>query len=536
MKNLIESRPTNAPRFPARVFNRRLCLATLSLGGAIANPLGAADYFWEGGDGDWDLGVYTGTVVPGTGGSLRPSNGAHYDTDGTWTAGTANWQNSARDTNYYWVNAVNADITATSGPTGPWMANPEIRGSAIFDVAGGGLVKVADVTAVRSTGIFAGSINFKVDGYELYSDAPGGARMETSFGSGVVVDSGVTAKIGSGINLWLGGSYRINGGGTLNLSGSISALSANPVRIVGGTTVNLQTGGTLGSPGNQVYVGAETSSGILNIDGGGVVVGQNGQNRYFIVGQGNSASGTSGVATLSSGSITISNSGNGGFLLGDNQTNPTTATFNMNGGVVTAPYIVGGAGSGVTSTFNFNGGTIVATAGTIPAGVTFMDRIDHAFVQLGGATFDTNGRSITVAQILAHDAALGNIRDGGLTKTGIGTLTLSGSNSYTGDTVINGGTLSIELAYLFDQSNVQLNGGSSSLNLGFSGTDTIAALYFDGIAADIGTWGSIDSDAEFKSAYLTGTGMLNVTAVPEPSSAMLLLSLAGGALFSRRRR
>ena len=50
----------------------------------------------------------------------------------------------------------------------------------------------------------------------------------------------------------------------------------------------------------------------------------------------------------------------------------------------------------------------------------------------GGATFDTNGNNVTLAASLSGP--------GGLIKTGAGTMTLSGVNSYQGGTAINGGT------------------------------------------------------------------------------------------------
>ncbi|MFM1902730.1 MAG: hypothetical protein RLZZ440_630, partial [Planctomycetota bacterium] len=55
----------------------------------------------------------------------------------------------------------------------------------------------------------------------------------------------------------------------------------------------------------------------------------------------------------------------------------------------------------------------------------------------GGATIDTNGNDVTFAN------GVGNFGNGGLTKAGAGTLTLSSANFYYGPTAINGGTLSI---------------------------------------------------------------------------------------------
>jgi autotransporter-associated beta strand protein len=90
-----------------------------------------------------------------------------------------------------------------------------------------------------------------------------------------------------------------------------------------------------------------------------------------------------------------------------------------------------------SSTFNFNGGTLQAV-GDQP---TYLQGLDNAYVKVGGAKIDTQGYDITIAQKLRHGGAIS--RDGGLTKYGPGTLTLSELNSYTGDTTVNAGTLEI---------------------------------------------------------------------------------------------
>jgi len=57
--------------------------------------------------------------------------------------------------------------------------------------------------------------------------------------------------------------------------------------------------------------------------------------------------------------------------------------------------------------------------------------------QVGGATIDTQANNITLAN------AIGNGGTGGLTKQGAGTLTFSAKNTYSGATIVNGGTLEI---------------------------------------------------------------------------------------------
>jgi len=100
-----------------------------------------------------------------------------------------------------------------------------------------------------------------------------------------------------------------------------------------------------------------------------------------------------------------------------------------------------------------------------------------------------------------------------LTKVGAGTLTLSnaGRNTYTGNTTVEAGMLSIDAAYLADTANVILT-GDATLNLDFAGTDTINALIIAGDAQVPGTWGAVGSGAENEIALITGSGLLEVTA------------------------
>ena len=65
-------------------------------------------------------------------------------------------------------------------------------------------------------------------------------------------------------------------------------------------------------------------------------------------------------------------------------------------------------------------------------------------MQAGGAVIDSNGNSIIIAQTLLHDTtANAPATDGGLTKLGTGTLTLTGANTYTGPTTLTSGVLNV---------------------------------------------------------------------------------------------
>ncbi len=62
----------------------------------------------------------------------------------------------------------------------------------------------------------------------------------------------------------------------------------------------------------------------------------------------------------------------------------------------------------------------------------------------GGAVIDSGANAVTIAQALTHSTISGdNATDGGLTKQGSGTLTLTAANTYTGQTTVNNGTLAL---------------------------------------------------------------------------------------------
>jgi autotransporter-associated beta strand protein len=132
---------------------------------------------------------------------------------------------------------------------------------------------------------------------------------------------------------------------------------------------------------------------------------------------------------------------------------------------------------------------------------------------------------LTVGNGNASSTFHGLIEDGAgkvsLVKVGTGTLTLPVAQAYTGDTTITGGTLSLATATLADSADVNLT-TASTLNLAFTGTDTIDYLRLNGLAMPPGSWGSLTSTAMNKTAFITGTGLLNITGTQPPYDAWAL--------------
>jgi outer membrane autotransporter protein len=70
---------------------------------------------------------------------------------------------------------------------------------------------------------------------------------------------------------------------------------------------------------------------------------------------------------------------------------------------------------------------------------------------VAGGTFDTNGNNVTLASTISGAGAL--------TKQGLGTLSLTASNTYSGGTVVTGGLINFNAASNFGSGMVTLNGG-----------------------------------------------------------------------------
>ena len=152
-------------------------------------------------------------------------------------------------------------------------------------------------------------------------------------------------------------------------------------------------------------------------------------------------------------------------------------------------------------------------------------------VDLGSGTRTFNVGNGTSAVDLSVGVPISN---GALAKAGLGTVLLNSANTYSGGTTISAGTLEGGVSssipgnltnsagtLKLDNATAMASGatlalasspGAGAVNLNFSGTQTVNALYFGPTRKAAGTWAA--SGATHNNAAFSGSGILNVTSGP----------------------
>ena len=294
-------------------------------------------------------------------------------------------------------------------------------------------------------------------------------------GSGALTQSGGTNSVSTlsvGTNRGSSGTYNLSGRGLLTAADEYMGYN-------GGSGAIMQSGGTHAVSGG-IYIGFDLlSGGTYNLCGSGLLTASAEYLGYF----------GSGSFTQSGGTNLLSS----GIVFGHYP--GTSGTYDLNGGLLSLSSLGMTSGSGA-ATFNFGGGTLGANSA-----LGWSSSLAMTLTGIGGnATVDTTGGNITLTGNLSGP--------GGLNKVGAGTLFLTGSNSYSGSTIVSGGTLSIAQIGLSDSAAVSIASGAM-MNLGFTGTDVIGSLYLNGALQDGGLFGQATPRAI--SAELASCGSCTVT-------------------------
>ncbi|WP_426703068.1 autotransporter-associated beta strand repeat-containing protein [Rhodanobacter sp. Col0626] len=345
-----------------------------------------------------------------------------------------------------------------------------------------------------------------------------------------------------------GNSLRNLGTGTLTLTGNIS--NTNPWLLTMGfsaQTADMALLGVISSASDQAFSYAGTAGRTITLGGANTYTGASsinaitvvapvlaatGSNSSFGTGTAGGISLTNGTLSYVGGAVTtdrafnvagasaIDNDGAGALALtGTVATAATNAVLTLGGssaganslsGIVSGPGSVtmNGAGSWELDGDNTYTGTTTVQGGTLIAGTDQALGATKAVVVNGG-TLDLNDQNIIVPSLAGTGGSvdLGSgtltlksgtgsttyagsiIGTGGLTKLGASTQTLTGANTYSGDTLVGGGTLALNFAaagapasnIINSASALNLNGGTLVITGGaatnsqsFSGLDVTA--------------------------------------------------------------
>ncbi|MGC4015579.1 MAG: autotransporter-associated beta strand repeat-containing protein [Luteolibacter sp.] len=176
----------------------------------------------------------------------------------------------------------------------------------------------------------------------------------------------------------------------------------------------------------------------------------------------------------------------GDLIVNGNLLNIGVDDFNINFSG-TGSVVLNGASADFTT--NLRNNISVATGS-----LTFAGNQDFAGGTYTGKLKLSSNAKVTYARTNTAQTFSGVISGAGsFVKSGSSVLTLSAANTYTGNTTVTGGVLSLTLPYLADASDVAISTGAT-LDLATGASDTVHSLYIDGVLQVPGVWGAVGSE------------------------------------------
>jgi autotransporter-associated beta strand protein len=331
-----------------------------------------------------------------------------------------------------------------------------------------------------------------------------------SFSGGVLQTNGV---INASTNKALGS-------GSITLSGAVKrVVLASGVTITNSWTLSPGTGS--GNTGRGLIEGPATAgtgsvTGPIYITAGPGTIGAGpASGGHFGGGSGNLF--ISGPITVDAsttwpfsraGNVTLVPNAGSSYAVWQNEAN---IILGGNNALVTTAALYGNPGAGPSLDLNGYNQTLAAIYGIGP-------------VANNGASSVT----LTLTAGSAANAFSGAIHDNGVNKISIivtgGTNILSGANSYTGNTTVNGGTLDITQATIATNSTVTVASGAV-LQLDFTVTNRVGSLVLNGAIKTPGVYNNGTSPT-----YITGTGSLLVPSAGPSGPGSITNSVSGNIL------
>ena len=494
-----------------------------------------------------------GKLVGGAGSTLTKTGAGTLRISAAQATLSSNWIVSGGALEVSAVSALGAG-TVTVNPAGILVVTggSALTSTSVITLAGGALgTRNGDLAVYSGPVTVTAASNINLKSNTTPADSQSLTLTGKLSGSGsLTLNGNDTGGNGGGSG---GGKFLTLSNTFTDYTGTFNILNAQILRSVPATTgktlgsgvLNL-TGGTLqvrddgGGSGGFISYGSNvtvgTGGGTVNVDRAGAV----------------NAANTVLLGSLSIGAQTLTTTGANGYgvrfssasLTGAAVINATTAPATI-GGVVGGGFALSKTGAGtlfLLGNSTYTGGTAIhggivsindnAALGAVAGGVTIDTNATlqasgpvsttRAFtLGTGGGQIDTNGQTVTLA-------AGSSVSGTALTKTGNGTLTLAGTQTYASLTT-NGGPASVTNV------NTALGTGTSTVTanarINFHASQTLASLTIaNGVEVTFGDGLPFAGEGDKGVAFDGGTA-----AVPEPGSAGLLLTGALGFLARRKR-
>ncbi len=467
----------------ANAFTGLTTVSAGTLAYGASNALGSGDVTVNGATAVLAKGAFTDTVgtvtlenggtISGTTGTLTSLGGTFELKDGTVSAilggtGIALNKTTSGTVTLSGANTFTGLTTVSAGTLAFGASNVLATGAVTVD----GGTAVLDLGANRTDSVGAVTV------------ANGGS----------IVGTGTSALTGSSVALQDGSVSAILAGAgvvTKSTAGSVTLSGANTYTggtVVSGGTLQFSGAGTLGSTSGTLTVNSGTldlsgaNLGVGNFTGTGGTVTNNGTAAVLSIGNGNGSGGNfQGVLANGSGTLALSKVGTGTLTL-------SGANTFTGGTTVSAGTLTLGASDVLSS------GAVTVSGGTLALGAN-SDTVGTVLLTSGNIT-GTGGVLTTSSWFELQSGSVSAILAGAvnLQKTTAGTVTLTGANTYSGTTNINGGILAI----------------NSDARLGdVPGSPTSGELTFDGGTLNVTATTTINANRGI--TLNSGGGIINPT-------------------------
>ncbi len=461
-------------------------------------------------------------VAPGSGQSMN-LNGHSLDL-GNGAAGTAGLLFTG--TNAYTITGSRIETSGSGAGAGDvilqdWGSGVLTLNAALYNTTDkygtGKVILGVNAAAAPNLNIYAGTIQYSSDS-QLGSTSTNTITLNGGFGTGTALIASSSSQIDTYRNIVLGtqggnyiedtGYYMIVGSSTTYISGGTGNPAINAITFGGASAVD--------SKNNTAAAASVLLAGPNTYTGGSTFAGSNAQ---ALIAQNGVTSGPfgAGMGTLTFAGGVLQFSSKNGYDYSNRFSTAANQPFNidLNGEGVTFAIGLAGAGSSLTLYSSTKASTLTLTGSSTYTGQTTIN--SSATLQLGDGTI---GHDATIASTsgVTDNGTLTYNRfgsstepypiggSGGVAFIGTGSETLSGSNSFTGATNVNGGTLIISGSL----------GGTAAIS-----ANSGAILEVDGSANTAATINCIN-------ATIQGVGRMGALLMTSTSSVAPGLTAASG--------